>query len=105
MARPRKQETTGAGHNSLAPERLASLVQRIERLEEEKKALSDDIKDIFAEAKSAGFDTKVLRALIRERRTDESERAEHEALLDTYRAALAGLVGTPLGEAALARVA
>ena len=105
MARPRKQETTGAGHNSLAPERLASLVQRIERLEEEKKALSDDIKDIFAEAKSAGFDTKVLRALIRERRTDESERAEHEALLDTYRAALAGLVGTPLGEAALVRVA
>ena len=105
MARPRKQETTGAGHNSLAPERLASLVQRIERLEEEKKALSDDIKDIFEEAKSAGFDTKVLRALIRERRTDESERAEHEALLDTYRAALAGLVGTPLGEAALARVA
>ena len=103
MARPRKQQNTGAGHNSLAPERLASLVQRIERLEEERKELAADLKEIFQEAKSEGYDVKVLRALIRERRTDESERAEHEALLDTYRAALAGLVGTPLGEAALAR--
>jgi uncharacterized protein (UPF0335 family) len=63
-------------------------VERIERLEEEKKALSSDIKDIFAEAKSAGFDVKVLRAVIRLRKQEPAEVEEQETLLDLYRRAL-----------------
>ena len=72
----------------IAADRLRSLVERIERLEEERKALGSDIKDIYAEAKSAGFDVKVLRQLIRIRRLDEDDRDEQEALLDTYKRAL-----------------
>ncbi|WP_114913551.1 DUF2312 domain-containing protein [Acidibrevibacterium fodinaquatile] len=72
----------------IAAERLRSLVERIERLEEEKKALADDIKDVFAEAKSAGFDVKVLRQLIRLRRLQPAEIEEQETLLDLYRRAL-----------------
>lgn len=78
------------GHNSVgvAADRLRSLVERIERLEEERKGLNSDIKDIFAEAQSAGFDVKVMRALIRIRRHDPAAVEEQEALLDTYRRAL-----------------
>ena len=72
----------------IAGERLRSIVERIERLEEEKKALSSDIKDIFAEAKSAGFDVKVLRAVIRLRKQEPAEVEEQETLLDLYRRAL-----------------
>ncbi|RAI42654.1 DUF2312 domain-containing protein [Rhodoplanes roseus] len=67
---------------------LRSLVERIETLEEEKKAIADDIKDVFAEAKGNGFDTKALRAVIKLRAQDKDERAEQEAILDTYKAAL-----------------
>lgn len=95
-------ELAGPGHNSnrqeitqeevrsggLAADRLRSLVQRIERLDEERKAITGDIKDIYAEAKSAGFDVKVLRALIRIRKQDASEVEEQESLLDVYRHAL-----------------
>jgi uncharacterized protein (UPF0335 family) len=80
------QETTEIG--GIAGERLRSIVERIERLEEEKKALSSDIKDIFAEAKSAGFDVKVLRAVIRLRKQEPAEVEEQESLLDLYRRAL-----------------
>jgi len=69
-------------------ERLRSLVERIERLEEERKALSSDIKDIYAEAKSAGYDVKVLRQLIRIRKQEAAEVEELETLLDVYRRAL-----------------
>lgn len=72
----------------IAADRLRSLVDRIERLEEERKALSSDIKDIFAEAKSAGFDVKVLRQLIRIRKQEAAEVEEQETLLDVYRRAL-----------------
>jgi len=72
----------------LAADRLRSLVERIERLEDERKALGNDIKDIFAEAKSAGFDVKVLRQLIRIRRQEAAEVEEQETLLDVYRRAL-----------------
>jgi uncharacterized protein (UPF0335 family) len=79
----------GAGHNSgVAADRLRSLVERIERLEESRKEVAGDIKDIYAEAKSAGFDTKVLRELIRIRSKDAEEVQEHETLLDVYRRAL-----------------
>ncbi len=73
---------------NVAADRLRSLVERIERLEEERKALSSDIKDIYAEAKSAGFDIKVLRQLIRIRKQEAAEVEEQETLLDVYRRAL-----------------
>ncbi|GAN78135.1 DUF2312 domain-containing protein [Acidisphaera rubrifaciens] len=72
----------------VAADRLRSIVERIERLEEERKALSSDIKDIYAEAKSAGFDVKVLRTLIRLRKQEAAEIEEQETLLDVYRRAL-----------------
>lgn len=72
----------------IAADRLRSLVERIERLEEERKALGSDIKDIYGEAKSAGFDVKVLRALIRIRKQEPAEVEEAETLLDVYRRAL-----------------
>jgi uncharacterized protein (UPF0335 family) len=73
---------------NIAADRLRSLVERIERLEEERKALSSDIKDIYAEAKSAGFDPKVLRQLISIRKKEPAEVEEAETLLDVYRRAL-----------------
>jgi uncharacterized protein (UPF0335 family) len=72
----------------VAADRLRSIVERIERLEEERKALASDIKDIFSEAKSAGFDIKVLRQLIRIRKQEAAEVEEQETLLDVYRRAL-----------------
>jgi uncharacterized protein (UPF0335 family) len=71
-----------------AKDHLKSFVERIERLEEEKKALSDDIKDVYAEAKGNGFDVKALRQVVRLRKQDKDERAEQEAILDTYLQAL-----------------
>ena len=67
---------------------LKSFIERIERLEEEKKGIADDIRDVFAEAKGQGFDTKVMRQVIRLRKKDASEREEEEALLDLYMHAL-----------------
>lgn len=84
-------------------QRLISLVERIELLLEEKKALSNDIADIKQEAKSAGFDVKVINQMIRERAMDEAAREEHLSLAEIYRAALGMLNGTPLGEAARKR--
>jgi uncharacterized protein (UPF0335 family) len=67
---------------------LRSFVERIERLEEEKKGIADDIRDVYAEAKGQGFDTKVMRQVIRLRKKDAAERQEEEALLDLYMHAL-----------------
>ncbi len=72
----------------IAADRLRSLIERIERLEEERKALGSDIKDIYSEAKSAGFDVKVLRQIIRIRKLEPAEVEEQESLLDVYRRAL-----------------
>lgn len=72
----------------IAADRLRSIVDRIERLEEERKAIGGDIRDIYAEAKSAGFDVKVLRQLIRIRKQEPADVAEQETLLDVYRRAL-----------------
>ena len=77
-----------AGPVSVAKDQLKSIVERVERLEEEKKALADDIKEVFAEAKANGFDVKVLRTVIRLRKQDKTERQEQEALLDLYLHAL-----------------
>jgi len=82
--------TETIGHNSDpgVKDRLRSLVERIERLEEERKALSNDIKDVYGEVKSAGFDVKVIRQIIRIRKQDPAEVDEQETLLDVYRRAL-----------------
>ncbi|MFT9016444.1 MAG: DUF2312 domain-containing protein [Acetobacter sp.] len=72
----------------ISADRLRSIVERVERLEEERKNLSSDIKDIFSEAKSAGFDVKIIRQLIRIRKQDPSEVEEQETLLNVYRRAL-----------------
>ncbi len=82
-----------------AKEQLKSFIERIERLEEEKKTIADDIKDVFAEAKGTGFDTKALRAILRRRKADPDQIAEHEAIVDLYMQAL-GMIPferTPLG--------
>lgn len=71
-----------------AKQQLLSVIERVERLDEEKKALQDDIKEIFAEAKSNGFDVKALRTIIRLRKMDKQLREEFEAILDTYMHAL-----------------
>lgn len=78
------------GHNSsnVAADRLRSLVEQIERLNEERKGIGSDIKDIFAEAKGAGFDVKVMRMLLRLRKLDPAEVEEQETLLDVYRRSL-----------------
>lgn len=68
--------------------RLKSLIERIEKLEEEKTAIAADIKDVFAEAKGTGFDVKTMRKIIRLRKMDENKLAEEDALLETYRAAV-----------------
>ena len=77
-----------AQQGNIAGDRLRSLIDRIERIEEERKALGSDIKDIYAEAKSAGFDVKVLRTIIRLRKQEPAEIEEQETLLDVYRRAL-----------------
>ena len=71
-----------------AADQLKSFVERIERLEEEKRTTSEDIKDVYAEAKAFGFDVKILREVIRIRKSDKSEREEMEATLDLYMNAL-----------------
>lgn len=78
--------TFAVGDNAAG--RLIGLIQRIERLEEEKAALAEDIKEVYAESKSDGFDTKTMRKVIRLRAMDPKQRAEAEALLDTYMAAV-----------------
>ena len=93
----------GVGHNSIAKDQLKSFIERIERLNEEKQTLLDDIKDVFAEAKGNGFDVKALRTIIRMRKQDAGERREQEAILETYMHALGMLADTPLGQAALQR--
>ena len=73
---------------NFAKEQLKSVIERIERLEEEKKATSDDIREVYAEAKVNGFDVKALRTIVRLRKQDADERKEEEAVLETYLHAL-----------------
>lgn len=89
------------GHN--INERLKSIIEGIERLEEEKAAVNDQIKDVYAAAKAEGFDTKILRKVIAMRKKSAAERAEEEAILETYMNALGMLADTPLGKAAIER--
>ena len=75
----------GIGDNSA---QLRSVIERIENLETDKKAIADDIRDVYSEAKGVGFDVKALRAVIKLRKQDKDERAEQEAILQTYLSAL-----------------
>ena len=83
--------------HGVARDQLRSFIERIERLEEEKKTIADDIKDVYGEAKVTGFDTKILKKVIAIRKQDKDERMEQEAILDTYLAAL-GMIDAPEAE-------
>ena len=72
----------------IAAGQLKSFIERIERLEEEKKALADDIREVYAEAKGSGFDAKIMRQVVRARKKDTAERQEEEALFDLYMSAV-----------------
>lgn len=101
-----KSDTPRPGHSSgIASDQLTSIVERIERLEAEKKALADDIKEIKSEAKGNGFDVKMINEMVKLRRLDDAERREREGLRDVYMHALGMLADTPLGQAALDKVA
>ena len=79
---------TEIGHNSTAKDQIKSIIERVERLEEDKAAIASDIKDVYAEAKGNGYDTKALRAIVRYRKEDAQDRAEREAIFETYLNAL-----------------
>lgn len=83
-----KKEVPENDVGGVAGKRLNSFLDRIERLEEEKKGLADDIKDIYAEAKGVGFDTKTMRKLVRLRKMETEKRREEEELLELYKAAI-----------------
>ena len=87
MARPAEKDNDDTAH-SFAKGQLKAIIERIEKLEEEKKTISDDIKDVYGEAKGNGFDVKALRTIIRMRKQDADERQEQETILETYMQAL-----------------
>jgi uncharacterized protein (UPF0335 family) len=87
-ARPWRVQEMNMAKSGFAAGQLKSLVERVERLEEEKAALAADIREIYAEAKGLGFDTKIMRQVIRIRRLDKADRQEQEAILDLYLSAL-----------------
>lgn len=74
--------------DNIAADQLRLLIERVERLEEEKKGIADDIKDVYGEAKATGFDVKTMRTIVRLRKMEKHHREEAEALLETYKAAL-----------------
>ena len=88
MAPTAAAAVTEAPATKFAKGQLKAIIERIERLEEEKKTISDDIRDVYAEAKGNGFDVKALRTIVRLRKQDENERAEQETILETYMHAL-----------------
>lgn len=87
-AQHQEQETETHDVGGVAGQRLKSFMDRIERLEEEKKGLADDIKDIYGEAKGVGFDVKTIRKLVRLRKMETEKRREEEELLELYKAAI-----------------
>jgi uncharacterized protein (UPF0335 family) len=92
MANAAVHDDQPAAAHRFAKDQLKALVERVERLEEEKKAISDDIRDVYGEAKVNGFDVKALRTVVRLRKQDVNERKEQEAILETYLHALGMLV-------------
>ena len=94
---------TNSTPNNNAGQELKQLVERIERLEEEKAGIAAGIKEVYAEAKGRGYEIKVLRKLIAERKRDPHEVQEEAETMDLYKQALGMLADTPLGESAIAR--
>jgi uncharacterized protein (UPF0335 family) len=92
MATAAAAEDNQTAHR-FAKDRLKAFVERVEKLEEEKKAISDDVRDVYAEAKANGYDTKALRTVVKLRKMDINERKEQEAVLETYMHAL-GMLGS-----------
>jgi uncharacterized protein (UPF0335 family) len=88
MADGATMENIASGSGGVAADRLRSFIERVERLEEDKAAIMTDIKEVYAEAKGEGYDTKILRQVIRIRKMDRAERQEQEAILDLYLSAL-----------------
>lgn len=84
----KKGDVAQPGDNSVAADQLRLFVERVERLEEERRGIGDDVKDVYAEAKSNGYDTKTMRKIVALRRLEAHVRQEADALLETYRAAL-----------------
>lgn len=89
----RKKKSTKSDGTTIARDQLKSIVERVERLEEEKSALAGDIRDVYAEAKANGFHVKTLRQVIKIRKLDKSEREEQESILDLYLNALGMIPG------------
>lgn len=104
MAKRLRDEPPGQFDGVINQDALGRYVDRIEALHVDRDELMASIKEVYEEAKSAGFVTAVLRQIVRERRMEETERHEHYALLDSYRSALGMLADTPLGEAAMATI-
>lgn len=88
MSTGTETDTATTSATSFARDQLRAVVERIERMHEEKKALEDDIRDIYAEAKGAGFDVKAIKTVVALRRKDANERKEQEAIVETYLHAL-----------------
>jgi len=88
LHRERGEKSESVVTAGVTADQLRSFVERIERLEEEKKALAEDIKEVYAEAKSEGFDTKIMRQVIRIRKMNEADLQEQEELIDVYKRAL-----------------
>ena len=86
--KPGAEDDEAEGPQTVAAGQLRIFIERVERLEEEKNTIGDDIKEVYAEMKATGFDTKAVRAIIKLRRMDEAERQEAEAILDLYKTAL-----------------
>lgn len=86
--RIREEKVKESPSTRFAKDQLKAFIERVERLEEEKKALADDIRDVYAEAKGNGFDVKALRTIINLRKQDPGDRSEQQAILDTYLSAL-----------------
>ena len=82
------EEAAAKAHTRFAKDQLKAFVERVERLEEEKKAIADDIRDVYAEAKGNGYDVKAMRAIVRMLKQDKDERMEYETVLETYMHAL-----------------
>lgn len=90
---------------NVAADQLRLFIERIERLEEEKRGIADDIKDVYSEAKANGYDVKTMREVVKLRRMEADARQERDALLQIYMDALGMLVGTPLGDYAVSKAA
>lgn len=89
--------------DSIGAEQLLAFIERVERLEEDRKTVSDEIKDVYAEAKGAGYDVKIVRKIVSIRKQDQDKRREEEEILELYMQALGMLADTPLGSAAVKR--